>query len=255
MKAVILAGGRGTRLVEETLLRPKPMVEIGGRPILWHIMSIYAAHDICEFVVCLGYKGYLVKEYFANYHLHRSDVTVDLADNSMEVHRVDAEPWRVTMIDTGEDTMTGGRIRRALPYVEDDASFCLTYGDGLADVDITELVRFHEQMGTHATVTAVRPPGRFGSLVVEGGRVAEFLEKPPGDGGWINGGFFVLSSAVREYITGDSSSWEGEPVQRLARDGQLACYEHHGFWQAMDTTRDRDYLEALWESGTPPWRK
>lgn len=254
MQAVILAGGRGSRLTEETLLRPKPMVEIGGRPILWHIMSIYAAHGIHDFVVCLGYRGYMVKEYFANYLLHRSDVTIDLAGNRIEMHNVKAEPWRVTLVDTGDETMTGGRIRRALPYINTGEPFCMTYGDGLADIDISDLIEFHHRHGTRATVTAVRPPGRFGSLEVSGTRVTSFSEKPPGDGGWINGGFFVLSPLIDEYIEGDATVWESEPLERLAREDQLACYAHSGFWYAMDTVRDRDHLESLWLSGEAPWR-
>jgi len=253
MKAVILAGGRGSRLAEETSVRPKPMVEIGGRPILWHIMQIYARHGVDEFVICLGYRGYMIKEYFANYHLHRSDVTIDLAGNAVEVHRAEAEPWRVTLIDTGDDTMTGGRLQRALPYLGDD-DFCLTYGDGVADVDVAALVAFHREQGSLATVTAVRPPARFGSLTLRGSRVESFDEKPPGDGGWINGGFFVVSPKVAEYIAGDATVWEQEPLQRLAAEGQLSAYLHDGFWHAMDTIRDRDHLESLWQSGSPPWR-
>ncbi len=253
MKAVILAGGFGSRLSEETAVRPKPMVEIGGKPMLWHIMKLYAAHGIEDFVICLGYKGYLIKEYFANYYLHTCDVTFDLASGDMEVHRSETEPWRVTLVDTGEQTMTGGRLARVLPYVGDE-DFCFTYGDGLADIDITALVAFHREQGTSATVTAVQPPGRFGALDVEGARVREFEEKPRGDGGWTNGGFFVLSPDVGRYIDGADTVWEQGPMRSLARDGQLSCYRHEGFWQAMDTLRDRHHLEQLWSSGTPPWR-
>ncbi|HEY2570606.1 MAG TPA: glucose-1-phosphate cytidylyltransferase [Solirubrobacteraceae bacterium] len=253
MKAVILAGGFGSRLSEETAVRPKPMVEIGGKPMLWHIMKLYAAHGIDEFVICLGYKGYLIKEYFANYYLHTCDVTFDLSSGDMEVHRSETEPWRVTLVDTGEQTMTGGRLKHVLPYVGDE-DFCFTYGDGLADIDITALVAFHREQGTTATVTAVQPPGRFGALDVDGARVREFEEKPRGDGGWTNGGFFVLSPDVGSYIDGADTVWEQSPMRSLARDGQLSCYRHEGFWQAMDTLRDRHHLEELWSSGKPPWR-
>ena len=253
MKAVILAGGRGSRLSEETVLKPKPMVEIGGKPILWHIMTIYSAHGIQDFVVCLGYKGYVVKEYFANYFLHVSDVTFDLARGSMEVHRHAAEPWRVTLIDTGESTMTGGRLRRALPYVGEE-DFCFTYGDGLADVDVGDLVEHHRSQGTLVTMTAVQPPGRFGAVALEGDRVKRFTEKLPGDGGWINGGFFVLSPGVASYLHGDDTVWEDKPLQTLAAQGELSVYKHRGFWHAMDTVRDRVLLEQLWETGKPPWR-
>jgi glucose-1-phosphate cytidylyltransferase len=253
VKAVILAGGLGSRLSEETSARPKPMVEIGGKPILWHIMKLYATHGIDEFVVCLGYKGYLIKEYFANYYLHTCDVTFDLASGDVEVHRSATEPWRVTLVDTGESTMTGGRLRRALDYVGDD-DFCFTYGDGLADIDISALIAFHREQGCLATVTAVQPPGRFGALDVEGERVRRFEEKPPGDHGATNGGFFVLSPEVGRYLTDDSTVWEQEPVAALAADGELACYRHNGFWQPMDTLRDRHTLEDLWDSGSPPWR-
>ncbi len=255
MKAVILAGGFGTRLSEETLLRPKPMVEIGGRPILWHIMKIYAAHGITEFIVCLGYKGVQIKEYFVNYQLHASDVTVDLARGCVGFHHGALEPWRVSLVDTGEATQTGGRLRRIRSYVADDPAFCMTYGDGLADIDITALCAFHRAHGRQATVTAVRPPGRFGALDRSGNTVRAFTEKPPGDGsGTINGGFFVLSPAVLDRITGDTTVWEQEPLESLARDGELAAYDHPGFWQPMDTLRDRNLLERLWESGEAAWK-
>ncbi len=250
---MILAGGFGSRLSEETAVRPKPMVEIGGKPMLWHIMKIYAAHGIRDFVICLGYKGYLIKEYFANYYLHTCDVSFDLASGSMEVHRSATEPWRVTLVDTGEATMTGGRLRRALSYVEDD-DFCFTYGDGLADIDISALVAFHREQGTLATVTAVQPPGRFGALEVSGERVRQFEEKPRGDGAWTNGGFFVLSPGIAAYLQDDSTVWEQQPMRSLAHDGQMSSYRHEGFWQAMDTLRDRNHLEQLWASGQAPWR-
>jgi glucose-1-phosphate cytidylyltransferase len=252
MKAVILAGGVGSRISEETVARPKPMIEIGGKPILWHIMDIYSAHGITEFVVCLGYKGYMIKEYFANYYLHTCDVSFDLAANSMEVQRSTTEPWRVTLIDTGEATMTGGRLRRALPYVEGE-EFCFTYGDGLSDVDVSAVVKFHRGQDVLATVIAVQPPGRFGALQVSGDRVEAFQEKPRGDGGWTNGGFFVLSPGVADYLGDDGTVWEQEPLTRLAADGQLASYRHDGFWQPMDTLRDKQQLEVLWESGRAPW--
>ncbi len=248
-----MAGGLGSRLSEETATRPKPMVEVGGKPILWHIMKIYAAHGIQEFVICLGYKGYLIKEYFANYYLHTCDVSFDLASGEMEVHRSETEPWRVTLVDTGEETMTGGRLRRVLRYVGGE-EFCFTYGDGVADVDVSALVAFHRAQGTVATVTAVQPPGRFGALDVQGERVREFEEKPRGDGGWTNGGFFVLSPTVERYLHDDATVWEQEPMRELAAAGQLASYRHDGFWQAMDTLRDRNHLEQLWESGQAPWR-
>jgi glucose-1-phosphate cytidylyltransferase len=253
VKAVILAGGLGSRLSEETSVRPKPMVEIGGKPILWHIMKIYAAHGIDEFVVCLGYKGYLIKEYFANYYLHTCDVSFDLASGAMEVHRSATEPWRVTLVDTGESTMTGGRLKRALPYVGDE-EFCFTYGDGVANIDISALIDFHRQQRCVATVTAVQPPGRFGALDIEGERVRRFEEKPPGDHAATNGGFFVLEPRIAEYLDGDDTVWEQEPVRKLAADGELACYRHDGFWRPMDTLRDRTSLEELWSSGSPPWR-
>ncbi|MEA2201787.1 MAG: glucose-phosphate cytidylyltransferase [Solirubrobacteraceae bacterium] len=254
MKAVILAGGFGSRLSEETAVRPKPMVEIGGKPMLWHIMKIYAAHGIDDFVICLGYKGYLIKEYFANYYLHTCDVSFDLAKGDMEVHRSETEPWRVTLVDTGDQTMTGGRLKRVLTYVGDQ-DFCFTYGDGVADVDITALIKFHREHGRRATVTAVQPPGRFGALDLEDDVVRDFEEKPRGDGAWTNGGFFVLSPEIGGYIDGDDTVWEQEPMRTLAREGQLVSYRHGGFWQAMDTLRDRNHLEQLWSSGGAPWRR
>jgi glucose-1-phosphate cytidylyltransferase len=254
MKAVILAGGLGSRLSEETTLRPKPMVEIGGKPMLWHIMKIYAAHGIEDFVICLGYKGYVVKEWFANYALHTSDVTFDLGSGEMTVHHSTTEPWRVTLVETGEATMTGGRLRRVLPYVGEE-TFCFTYGDGVSDLDLRALIAHHRAAGMVATVTAVQPSGRFGALRLEGDRVVALREKPRGDGAWINGGFFVLEPSVADYIAGDESVWEQEPMERLAADGQLGAYKHPGFWLAMDTVRDRDELQALWDSGRPPWRR
>ncbi|RAI56221.1 glucose-1-phosphate cytidylyltransferase [Roseicella frigidaeris] len=254
MKAVILAGGRGTRLSEETTLRPKPMVEIGGWPILWHIMKIYAAHGVTDFVICLGYKGWQIKEYFLNYRLHASDLSIDLAAGRVEVLRPCAEPWRIALVDTGEDSMTGGRLRRIAPYVVDAPAFCMTYGDGLADIDIGALIRFHAAHGRLATVTAVTPPGRFGALARDGAAVRAFLEKPPGDGGAINGGFFVLSPRVLDRIEGDATVFEEEPLQSLAGEGELMAYDHPGFWQAMDTLRDRTQLERLWAEGRAPWR-
>ena len=254
VKAVILAGGLGTRLSEETELRPKPMIEIGGMPILWHIMKIYFAHGVTDFVICLGYKGYMIKEYFANYHLHSCDVTFDLGENRMEVHRSAVDPWRVTLVETGEQTMTGGRLRRALPYVKEDDEFFFTYGDGLADTDVRSLLAFHREQGALATITAVQPPGRFGALELQGERVRGFREKPRGDGGWINGGFFVLSPEVGRYLDGDESVWEDDPLDGLARDGELASFEHTGFWQPMDTLRDKRHLEELWQAGEAPWK-
>jgi glucose-1-phosphate cytidylyltransferase len=253
MKAVILAGGLGTRLSEETQLRPKPMVEIGGKPLLWHVMKIYSAHGIRDFVICCGYRGYLIKEYFSNYFLHLCDVTFDIAENRMEVHQKNVEPWRVTVVDTGEETMTGGRIKRIAHYIGDD-DFCLTYGDGVGDVDIRDLIEFHAGCRTLATVTAVQAPGRWGALELAESRVTGFREKPGGDGLWINGGFFVLSPRVLEYIEGDHSVWEREPLERLAREGQLSAYCHRGFWQPMDTLRDKHDLEQLWVSGKAPWK-
>ncbi|MGV0607704.1 glucose-1-phosphate cytidylyltransferase [Mycolicibacterium sp. XJ1904] len=254
MKAVILAGGLGTRLSEETTVRPKPMVEIGGRPILWHIMKAYSHHGIHEFVVCCGYKGYLIKEYFANYFLHMSDVTFDMSANKMEVHRHHAEPWRVTLVDTGDDTLTGGRLKRVAAHIQNEEAFCFTYGDGLSDVDITASIAFHREHRRHATVTAVRPPGRYGAIECLDGRVTRFVEKPPGDGGLINGGFFVLSPAVLDYIDGDHISWEGPPLARLAADGEMMAFEHSGFWQPMDTLREKNILEELWRNGKAPWK-
>ena len=254
MKAVILAGGRGTRLSEETGLRPKPMVEIGGRPILWHIMKIYQCHGITDFIICLGYRGWQIKEYFLNYGQLSSDLTVDLARGEVEVLRPAAEPWRVTLIDTGEDTQTGGRLRRVGHLLRGEQTFCLTYGDGVADVDIAATVAFHRAHGRDATVTAVRPPGRFGALERDGAAVSAFTEKPAGDGGLINGGFFVLSPAVLDRIDGDGTLWEQEPLRGLAQDGQLMAFDHSGFWQPMDTLRDRDQLQAMWETGRAPWK-
>lgn len=253
MKAVILAGGIGSRISEESAVRPKPMIEIGGRPILWHIMKIYSAQGINDFVICLGYKGYLIKEYFANYFLHTSDVTFDIAANSMQVHQNASEPWRVTLIDTGEQSQTGGRLKRVEQYV-DGEPFCMTYGDGVADIDLRKLLECHRREGTLATVTAVRPPGRFGALELRGAHVTEFVEKPHGDGGWINGGFFVLSPGVFRYIEGDHTLWENEPLKRLAEEGQLSAYFHTGFWQPMDTLRHRQVLEDLWAGDSPPWK-
>lgn len=254
MKAVILAGGLGTRISEETHLKPKPMIEIGGKPILWHIMKMYSAHGINDFVICCGYKGYVIKEYFANYFLHMSDVTFDMANNRMDVHQQNAEPWRVTLVDTGEETLTGGRLKRVADYVKDEEAFCFTYGDGVANVDITALVRFHRQHGKRASVTAVQPPGRYGSLNMDGETVRGFIEKPKGDGGWINGGFFVLSPKCLDYVTGDTTSWESDPLVRLAAEGELMAFEHAGFWQPMDTLRDKNHLEELWLSGDAPWK-
>ena len=252
MKAVILAGGIGSRLSEETTVRPKPMVEIGGRPMLWHVMKLYSAHGINDFVICLGYKGHLIKEYFAGYFLQTSDVTFDLGAQSMEVHRSSTEPWKVTLVDTGEGTLTGGRIKRVLEYL-DDGDFCLTYGDGVADVDITASIDFHRRQGVLATVTAVQPPGRFGALDVHGERVTRFREKPRGDGTWTNGGFFVLNPEVGAYIEGDRTVWEAEPLRRLASEGQLASYIHEGYWQVMDTLHDKLALQEQWDAGDPAW--
>ncbi|MCW2959128.1 MAG: rfbF [Solirubrobacterales bacterium] len=254
MKAVILAGGFGSRLSEETSLRPKPMVEIGGKPILWHIMKIYAAHGIDEFIVCLGYKGYVIKEWFANYALHTSDVTFDMRTGQMEVHHSTTEPWRVTLVETGADTQTGGRLGRVLPYLQDEEDFCFTYGDGVGDVDITALVAFHRASGAEATLTAVQPQGRFGALGLDGDRVERFQEKPRGDGAWSNGGFFVLKPSVGRLLGDDATVWEQGPVEALAQAGQLASYRHHGFWYAMDTVRDRNVLEELWAADAAPWK-
>jgi glucose-1-phosphate cytidylyltransferase len=254
MKTVILAGGLGTRISEETHLKPKPMIEIGGRPILWHIMKIYSAHGVNDFIICCGYKGYVIKEYFANYFLHMSDVTFDMGNNQMEVHQRKAEPWRVTLIDTGEETMTGGRLRRVAPYVRDEEAFCFTFGDGVSNVNIAELIAFHKAQKVKATVTATYPPGRFGALDMLGDKVRTFIEKPKGDGGMINGGFFVLSPAVLDLLDGDDCIWERVPLETLAERGELAAYQHHGFWQAMDTLRDKTHLEELWQSGDAPWK-
>ena len=254
MKAVILAGGLGTRLSEETAIRPKPMVEIGGMPILWHIMKAYSAHGVDDFVICCGYKGYVIKEYFANYFLHMSDVTFDMQANRMHVHQKRAEPWKVTLVDTGDTSATGGRIRRIAEHVRDEDAFCLTYGDGIGDIDITASIDFHRRHGKSATVTATFPPGRFGALDIHDGQVRSFQEKPRGDGAMINGGFFVLSPRVLEYIEGDDTLWEQEPLQRLAADGELMAWPHSGFWQPMDTLRDKTYLEELWSSGQAPWK-
>lgn len=255
MKAIILAGGLGTRISEESHLRPKPMIEIGGRPILWHIMKMYAAHGVNDFIICLGYKGYVIKEYFANYFLHMSDVTFDMAENRMEVHRRHAEPWRVTLVDTGDNTMTGGRLRRVRDYLAPGESFAFTYGDGVADIDLTAEFAFHRAHGKLATVAAVQPPGRYGALQLEGHRVSGFTEKPRGDGGLINGGFFVLQPEVLDLIVGDASSWELEPMATLAAQGQLCAFEHSGFWQPMDTLREKNLLEELWQSGKAPWKQ
>jgi glucose-1-phosphate cytidylyltransferase len=254
MKAVILAGGLGSRLSEETSLRPKPMVEIGGKPILWHIMKIYSSYGINDFIICLGYKGYLIKEYFANYFLHMSDVTFDIANNTMHVREQHAESWMVTLVDTGDATMTGGRLKRVASYIRDEQSFCLTYGDGVADINITQEIAFHLQHGKLATIAAVQPPGRYGALQTTDARVTKFIEKPAGDGGLINGGFFVLSPKCLELIEGDDSSWEGVPLRELANQGELMAFEHRGFWQPMDTLRDKNQLEELWASGQAPWR-
>ena len=255
MKVVILAGGLGTRLSEETAIKPKPMVEIGGKPILWHIMKIYAAHGINDIIVCCGYKGYVIKEYFANYFLHMSDVTFDMASNRMEVHNKRAEPWRVTLVDTGDATMTGGRLRRVREYIGNE-TFCFTYGDGVSDVNITELLKFHREQKALCTMTAVKPPGRFGAIsLLEGEhKIRSFREKPRGDGTWVNGGFFIVEPKAIDFIEGDQTSWEQEPLEQLAHDAQLAAYTHGGFWQPMDTLRDRKYLEDLWASGEAPWK-
>ncbi len=252
MKAILLAGGLGTRISEESTSRPKPMIEIGGKPILWHIMKIYSAHGINDFLVCCGYKGYVIKEYFANYFLHQSDVTIDLANNSIEVHHKKAEPWKVTLVDTGEETQTGGRLKRVADYI--DGEFCMTYGDGLGSIDLTALVKFHHSHGRLATMTAVQPPGRFGALQLKGTEIQTFLEKPQGDGGWINGGFFVLNPKVLKQITSDNTLWEQEPLQNLAKQGELQAFFHSGFWQPMDTLRDKNHLESLWASGKAPWK-
>ena len=254
MKAVILAGGLGTRLAEETSVRPKPMVEVGGKPILWHIMKMYSQHGVNDFIVCCGYKGYFIKEYFQNYFLHQSDVTFCMKENTMEVHERRAEPWTVTLVDTGDNSMTGGRLGRVASYLKNEEAFCMTYGDGVSDVDITELLAFHKSHGKQATLTATYPPGRFGALNFEGNQITEFKEKPKGDGAMINGGFFVLSPKVLDRITGDDCIWEQDPLMGLASDGQLMAYKHEGFWQPMDTLRDKIHLEELWEEGRAPWK-
>lgn len=255
MKAVILAGGYGTRISEESAIRPKPMVEIGGKPILWHIMKIYSAHGINEFIICCGYKGHMIKEYFANYYLHHADVTFDMRENRMTVHQTQIEPWQVTLVDTGEHTMTGGRIKRIQPYVGNE-TFCLTYGDGVSDVDIRSLIAYHREQGVTATLTAVQPPGRFGAFTLGEHQtlIESFKEKPSGDGAYINGGFFVVEPAAFDLIAGDETVWEREPLEQLAQSGQLAAYRHHGFWHPMDTLRDKNYLEGLWQSGHAPWK-
>jgi len=253
MKVVVLAGGLGTRISEETHLKPKPMIEVGGKPILWHIMKMYSSHGINDFIICCGYRGYVIKEYFANYFLHMSDVTFDMERNEMHVHQRNAEPWKVTLVDTGEDTMTGGRLKRVAAYVREEEDFCFTYGDGVSNVVITGLLEFHRSHGKLASVTAVQPPGRYGALHIEGDRIHDFEEKLD-DGGWINGGFFVLSPKVAEYIEGDATVWEREPMERLARENQLSSYRHTGFWHAVDTLRDKNRLENLWQSDPAPWR-
>lgn len=254
MKAVILAGGLGTRLSEETHLKPKPMLEVGGKPILWHIMKIYAHYGVNDFIICCGYKGYVIKEYFANYFLHMSDVTFDMRTNEMQVHQQHTEPWKVTLIDTGADTLTGGRLKRVSPYVAEEEAFCFTYGDGVADVNIQALIEHHQAQGKLATLTAVQPPGRFGALRLRGNTITDFEEKPQGDGGWINGGFFVLSPKVLDYIAGDDTSWEQGPLNRIAQEDQLTAYKHTGFWKAMDTLRDKNQLETLWSHDEAPWK-
>ncbi len=254
MKAVILAGGLGTRISEETHLKPKPMIEIGGKPILWHVMKIYSAHGINEFIICCGYKGYIIKEYFMNYFQHTSDMTIDLCDNSVEIHKRFAEPWRVTMVDTGEQTMTGGRLKRVARFVEGEEAFCFTYGDGVGDIDVSSCIDFHKAHGRQATLTAVRPPGRFGAIGITGDRVSEFREKPRGDGAVVNGGSFVLSPSVIDYIENDATAWESDPLERLAHEEQLSAYLHNGFWQPMDTLRDKMLLEELWVTGKAPWK-
>jgi glucose-1-phosphate cytidylyltransferase len=254
MKVVILAGGLGTRISEETHTKPKPMIEIGGKPILWHIMKMYGHHGISDFIICCGYKGYLIKEYFANYFLHMSDVTFDMSDNEMQIHRRFAEPWKVTLVDTGEATMTGGRLLRVKKYVEDETAFCFTYGDGVSDIDISALVSFHQKHGKLATISAVQPPGRFGALALVGDSVNHFVEKPAGDSSWINGGFFVLSPTCLDYIDDDDTPWEGSPLNAIASGGELQAYRHGGFWQPMDTLRDKIQLEELWSAGKAPWK-
>jgi glucose-1-phosphate cytidylyltransferase len=253
MKAIILAGGLGTRISEESHLRPKPMIEIGGKPILWHIMKMYSQHGVNDFIICLGYKGYVIKEYFSNYFLHMSDVTFCMRENNMEIHQKFAEPWKITLVDTGENTMTGGRLKRVASYI-DNETFCFTYGDGVSDIDITKLLDYHKSAGRQATVTAIQPPGRYGALDIAEGAVKNFQEKPAGDGAWINGGFFVLEPSVLDYIEGDESVWEQFPLNKLASNGQLSAYQHNGFWQAMDTLREKTYLEELWSAGKAPWK-
>lgn len=252
MKAVILAGGRGTRIEEETSLKPKPLIEVGGKPLLWHIMKIYSYYDINDFIICLGYKGYMIKEYFSNYFLHMSDVTIDIKNNRIDVHQINAEPWRVTLVDTGEESMTGGRIRRIKKYT--DETFCLTYGDGLGNVDITKCIEFHKKNDVIATITAVQPPGRFGALVIQDDKITKFQEKPPGDSNWINGGFFVCEPEIIDYIEGDKTIFEHEPLERLSSQRELAAYKHRGFWHPIDTLRDKNYLNQLWENGNAPWK-
>jgi glucose-1-phosphate cytidylyltransferase len=254
LKAVLLAGGLGTRISEETHLKPKPMIEIGGKPILWHIMKIYSSHGVNDFIICCGYRGYYIKEYFRNYFLHMSDVTFDMQTNEMFVHQQKAEPWRVTLVDTGESTMTGGRLKRVAAHLDGEEAFCFTYGDGVADIDITAQIAFHRAHGRLATITAVQPPGRYGALEIDGDRVQGFIEKPRGDGGMINGGFFILSPKCIDEISGDMSSWEGEPIVRLAARGELMAFRHNGFWQPMDTLRDKTALEELWATGEAPWK-
>ena len=254
MKAIILAGGLGTRLSEETVIKPKPMIEIGGKPILWHIMKTYSFYGITEFIICCGYKGYVIKEYFANYFLHSSDVTFDMKENKMEVHHKRAEPWKVTLVDTGDDSMTGGRLKRVEEYVKNDSAFCFTYGDGVADINIESLIQFHLAHGKEATLTATFPPGRFGALEIKDNQVQMFQEKPRGDGAFINGGFFVLSPKVFRRINGDQTVWEQEPLKELAQDGELRAFKHAGFWQPMDTLRDKKLLETLWSKGEAPWK-
>ncbi len=254
LKCVLLAGGLGSRISEESVLKPKPMIEIGGKPILWHIMKIYSAYGVNEFIICCGYKGYIIKEYFANYFLHMSDVTFDMSNNQMQIHKQNTEPWKVTLVDTGPDSMTGGRLRRVREYLKNDESFCFTYGDGVADIDISALISAHQEKGRLATVTAVQPPGRYGALEINGDSVTSFAEKPMGDGAWINGGFFVLSPKVIDRIEGDVTVWEQEPLMSLAEDGELSVFHHNGFWQPMDTLRERNQLEEQWQSGKAPWK-
>ena len=254
MKAVILAGGLGTRISEETHIKPKPMIEIGGKPILWHIMKSYSAHGVNEFIICCGYKGYVIKEYFANYFLHMSDVTFDMTENKMEVHHKKVEPWKVTLVDTGDDTMTGGRLKRVASYIQDEEAFCFTYGDGVSDVDISAEIAFHKQHGKMATMLAVQPPGRYGALEMDGANIKNFIEKPAGDGGYINGGYFVLSPKCLDLIENDDITWEKYPLETLAQKGELNAFEHKGFWQPMDTLREKNLLEELWSSGKAPWR-